>query len=108
MSIPQYTLIHKHRPQGNGGGVGFYIKNNINFKVIESLSLMSTKIFECITIEIPLSNKKISISSIYRSPTPPHNMTQKTQLEEFTLHFDTLLQTYPQNTEHHTYASIQT
>ena len=56
------------------------------FKIIPELSLFIPKIFECLTIEVLLENKKSSFSSIYRSPSdsPEH-------ISEFNDHLDHLL-----------------
>jgi hypothetical protein len=35
-----------------GGGVGFYIKNNLNASVLENLSPFENKIMESITIRL--------------------------------------------------------
>lgn len=92
LSIPQYTLIHKHRPHGNGGGIGFYIKSNIHYNILHQHTHMISKIFECLTIEITINSKKTAISTLYRSPTPPNTMTPTTHMDEFNAHLDTLLQ----------------
>ena len=41
-----------------GGGVGFYINENLSFKVAEEYSSFFPKIFECLSIEISIRNKK--------------------------------------------------
>ena len=77
ISIPGYNFTHSERKTGRGGGVGFYVKDEIVFKIIPELSLFIPKIFECLTIEVLLENKKSSFSSIYRSPSdsPEHLLT---------------------------------
>jgi hypothetical protein len=37
---------------GGGGGVGFYVREGLTFKVVENLSPFEQKIFEAITIVI--------------------------------------------------------
>jgi hypothetical protein len=51
--------------------VGFYIRDDISYKVIENLSIFVPKVFECLTIELIINHKKLTVSSIYRPPTPP-------------------------------------
>lgn len=60
-------LIYKTRKFGRGGGVGFFVRNGIKFKVIDELSFYIEKIFEslCIDLEYP-SGKKTKLVSLYR------------------------------------------
>jgi hypothetical protein len=58
VEIPGYTFTHKHRTANRGGGVGFYIRNTITFRVIPELSPFDDNIFECITIEAKIHKKK--------------------------------------------------
>ena len=69
-----YTPLHLLRPideqfdhKSHGGGVSFFIKNNIEFKYREDLSI-STSGAECIFIEITHNNKKYLIGGVYRVP----------------------------------------
>ncbi len=52
-----------------GGGVGFYIRENLSAKIIEELSPFQNKIFESITIQLsyPTSSKSVLLTSAYRS-----------------------------------------
>lgn len=87
LSIPNYNFTHTHRPTGNGGGVGFYVKADLNFKIIKKYSCFIAKIFECLTIEVSLqNNKKITVTSIYRSPS-----TNTEHITEFLTQLDSLL-----------------
>ena len=69
INIPGYKFIHQHRKDMKGGGVGFYVKENLSFKVSEKHTTFIPKIFECLSIEISISNKNTIFSSIY-SPHP--------------------------------------
>ena len=84
--IPNFNFTHKQRPAGNGGGIGFYVKSDLNFKILEKHSKFIPKIFECLTIEVSLNNTKTTFSSIYRSPSPSSE-----HLAEFISNLDTLL-----------------
>ena len=59
IEIPNYNFTFKKRSKFRGGGVGFYIKKGIPYKVSEHLSFFHEKLFECLTIEIQLRGKKI-------------------------------------------------
>jgi hypothetical protein len=61
LSLPSYhNIVFKLRHNTQGGGVGIYIKDHINFKVLDGLSVFVDRIFESIFIEVSLpdSNKK--------------------------------------------------
>jgi hypothetical protein len=71
LTIPHYHLTYINRPVGRGGGVGFYVRDDVSFKTIEDLSVFVPKIFESLTIELIINKKKLSVTSVYRPPTPP-------------------------------------
>ncbi len=85
------TFICKNRVNMRGGGVGFYVKNGINFKIIDTLSPFEQKIFESLTIQISYNNKSILLTSAYRSNGALPNMTTNQQLEVFQAMFGELL-----------------
>jgi hypothetical protein len=68
-----------------GGGVGFYIRNNLEGKIIENLSPFANKVFESITIQLtyPASGKSILLTSAYRSNGIIAGVTQAQQMEQF-------------------------
>jgi hypothetical protein len=75
-----------------GGGVGFYVKNHINFQIISELSPFENKILEALTIKATYpDNKSVILSCIYRSNGPIPNVSPQEQLERFMLKFDDLL-----------------
>jgi len=94
VNIPGFKpLIAKTRQGMRGGGVGFYIRNNLNATIIDNLSPFTEKIFESITIQLtyPASNKSILLTSGYRSNGVIPNMTQTQQMDEFFEMFGELL-----------------
>ena len=46
VKIPGYHFTHKQRSTNRGGGVGFYIRNSISFKLHEDLSHFTDNVFE--------------------------------------------------------------
>jgi len=88
VQIHGYHFIHKHRSTNRGGGVGFYIKNSITHKLHDDLSPFIDNVFEAITIEAKIHKKTYILSSIYRSPNPPHNMTNALQTTTFISQLD--------------------
>ena len=65
-SLIGYTFIGNCR-KCFGGGVGFYVKDTLNFTVCEKLSIIKEKVFESLFIEINLNNQPILCGTIYRS-----------------------------------------
>ena len=51
INIPGYTFVFKTQQSTRGGGIGFYIKSEIKFKIVE-------KIFECLTVELTYPQNK--------------------------------------------------
>ena len=50
--ISSYTFIGNCRKCFHGGGMGFYVKNRLNFTVCEKLSIMKENVFKSVFIEI--------------------------------------------------------
>jgi exonuclease III len=91
VEIPGYTFTHKHRTANRGGGVGFYIRNTITYRVIPELSPFADNIFECITIEAKIHKKTYPLSSVYRSPNLPDNTSINAQIASFNTSLEALL-----------------
>jgi hypothetical protein len=90
INIPGYKFIYKQRKVNRGGGVGFYISQDIPTKNLPDLSPFIEKCFETLTIEITLNGKKHILSNIYRSPSPLNNTTPLEQLSDFIDRIDNL------------------
>jgi len=72
VQIPCFqNVITMERADMRGGGVGMYIREGLHFNKIVNLSTFTEKTFESLTVELQYPNKKILISTIYRSPNPP-------------------------------------
>ena len=96
VNLPGFNFISKQRNTSRGGGVGFYIAKSYNYKIINGLSIFNEKTFESLTITIQPDNtrkgkSKLLLSNIYRSPTPPDNITQSVHLDNFYRQLDELL-----------------
>ena len=67
-----HEILSRNRNEGRKGGVGLFIKNNIQFKVREDISVFIPHVFESLFVEIELdSNKKQIVGIVYRPNTPP-------------------------------------
>ncbi len=86
------TFVVKNRKNMRGGGVGFYVRNGHNFKIIENLSPFEEKIFESLTIQLTYpSNKTVLVTCGYRSNGVIPNMPVAQQFHRFTQIFEELL-----------------
>ena len=86
VNLPGFKpLIFKKRRDMRGGGVGFFIRNNLSATVQENLSPFVNKIFESITIQLsyPSARKPILLTCAYRSNGLVPNLTQSQQMEQF-------------------------
>jgi len=73
--LPGYhNIITRCRNNGNGGGVGLFVKDEFDFKIRNDLSVFVPHVFESLFIEIiskTKSNKNLIIGVIYRPNTSP-------------------------------------
>jgi hypothetical protein len=54
------NMIHSTRKNSKGGGVGFYLKNDLPHKIIPELSHFEEKLFESLTISITRNKKSFT------------------------------------------------
>ena len=68
INLSGYTFIGKPRKYKQKGGVGIYLKSNLNYKIRPDIT-SDNEVFELLTIEIvnPL-NKNIIVVAVYRPP----------------------------------------
>jgi hypothetical protein len=64
-NISNYTSIYSCRNDRNGGGVGIFVLNGLNFKISK---VFSDNIMNYITIELLFDNCFLNITGFYRSP----------------------------------------
>ena len=96
LDIPGFQpLIFSNRLRGRGGGVGFYIRNGINYTINNDLSVFVDKTFESLTLDLSFTTnnsiKHLTVTNIYRSPSLLDNQPASEQMESFHEKFDNLL-----------------
>jgi hypothetical protein len=82
VNIKNFNLVSNQRKNSRGGGVAFYIKNDINYKIVNNLTLMQEKLFESLTVEANINGNKCLLSNIYRSPCD-NNLNNNDHVSEF-------------------------
>ena len=95
-NIEGYRFFSKTRKKGRGGGVGLYVKDKYNAKVLERYSTFKENIIESIAVEIEIPKvKKFVAISLYR-PNRHTTLSQSEQIaiffEEFTKQLESLAQ----------------
>ncbi len=72
--IPGFQpIVCKTRANMRGGGVGFYVRDGLTFKLLDNLSPFEPKILESITIQLSYPGKSVLLSSVL-DPTEPFLM----------------------------------
>ena len=75
---PGYKCTHVPRPEGRGGGVGFFIRDDIDFKVLPQPCFNT---FESISVHLSTGNAQdIVFHTVYR---PPPNVSKANFIEDF-------------------------
>lgn len=66
ISISGYKIVRNDR-DSRGGGVAFYIKENIKFRLLEThIAVNST--LECLWISLKIGGKNVCIGTLYKPP----------------------------------------
>ena len=91
INIPGYNLVYEARKSAQGGGVAFYIKNCISYKIIKNLSNFVEREFECLTVEAVVNKKKLLLCNIYKPPNPPVGTSSAEFIDNFINNMDTQL-----------------
>ena len=68
-TLEGYDLVNINRQNKGGGGVGIFVINDLQFHIVDEMTVTMDNVLECITIEICMEKtKNIIISCIYRTP----------------------------------------
>ena len=67
VKVPGYKFVGSHRKCRKGGGVGFLVSQNLEFRVRKDLTL-DLPGFENMTIELKTHSDSIIVSTLYRPP----------------------------------------
>ena len=98
VTFENYRQVMKHKlPKKEGGGLAFFVKNNIEF-IHRNDILLPTELqskFECLFIEVPTQNEHIVIGLMYRSPSHDSiaevNHFLRTTIEQLNLEKKTII-----------------
>ena len=74
LNIPNYNLTYCSREIFQGGGVCFFIRNDLKFDKLFNLFEMQEGIFEAIVIDVTFRNEIIRLGNFYRSEKKLNNI----------------------------------
>ena len=74
VSIENYEFIHHHRKDRQGGGVGLYLANNLDYKVRQNLKFENSETTDSLFVEITITKGKNIIMGVI-SRAPDNNLT---------------------------------
>ena len=64
-----YELHHCSRRDKRGGGVALFVTTDFKCRIVECMTTAITDLFECVTVEIDMENKRNAVvTCIYRTP----------------------------------------
>ena len=69
VNLPGYNFISNHRRGKTGGGVGLYLGDYFQYKLIQDCNISNPEVIESLFVEIsnPLG-KNIIVGTVYRPP----------------------------------------
>ena len=80
VNITGYNFASNHRKSKTGGGVGIYLKNDLEHKLREECNFSDSEVIESLFLEITVPHRKnIIVGSVYRPP----NQNTATFLDKF-------------------------
>ena len=69
VNITGYSFISNHRKSKTGGGVGFYLHNDLQYKLLNECKLSDPEVIESLFVEITVPHgKNIIVGCVYRPP----------------------------------------
>jgi Reverse transcriptase (RNA-dependent DNA polymerase) len=90
VNIPGFNFVYKLRSIGRGGGVGFYLRDDLQYKILDIYPFVNFQ-FENIIVETCINKKKYYLCNIYRSPNSNTNESQRDLIENYNNRLDDLL-----------------
>lgn len=63
---PDYAVIHRYRPCGQGGGVAVVYRRGLKLSMLTVTTECRT--FECLTVKLSTAGRRLNLGAIYRPP----------------------------------------
>jgi hypothetical protein len=89
VNIPGFKFVYKLRASGRGGGVGFYVNDNLQFSTVNLVPFIDSQ-FENITLETVVDNKKYTYVTFIVPLLVPHK-NHRDLIENFNLRLEELM-----------------
>ena len=69
VNVPGYCFISNHRSGKTGGGVGLYLQDHLQYKLLQDCTISNPDVIESMFVEIPNPHgKNIIVGTVYRPP----------------------------------------
>jgi Reverse transcriptase (RNA-dependent DNA polymerase) len=98
VNIPGFKFIYRPRNTGRGGGVGFYLKEELSYKILNTVDFVDSQ-FEHLTIETVIAKRKYILCNIYRAPNNREGDSLRDLIETYNQRLEGLMQCL--NQPHH-------
>ena len=93
VNLPGYNFLSCHRTARSGGGVGLYLRNDLEYRICSECNFSDPNIIESLFVEIFVPNSKNIVAGVvYRSPNQ--------NLSLFLDKFNEILSTISKNNRH--------
>ena len=93
VNLPGYNFLSCHRTARSGGGVGLYLRNDLEYRICSECNFSDPNMIESLFVEIFVPNSKnIVVGIVYRSPNQ--------NLSLFLDKFNEILSTISKNNKH--------
>jgi exonuclease III len=89
-NIDGFKFVYKSREKGQGGGVGFYIKNELQFTIRDFIPFIDSQ-FESLVLETSINNKKYFLCNVYRAPAGLNDESHRDLIENFNNRLEELM-----------------
>jgi hypothetical protein len=87
VSIPGFRFVYQPRRVGRGGGVGFYIREEVQFREMNVCEFVDSQ-FENIVIEATICKTKFILCNIYRAPSIQGKVSLRDLIEDYNVRLD--------------------
>ncbi|KAL1447518.1 hypothetical protein WDU94_010887 [Cyamophila willieti] len=91
VSIPGYNFVRNDRSYSGGGGVGIYLRDGIDFSVLQCSDGNAARKIEYLLVEVRYCYKKLLLGVVYRAPGIVYSEDLESLLSTFLPHFDDVI-----------------
>ena len=83
VNMSGYSFVSNHQKSKTGGGVGLYLKNNLDYKLLSECNFSDPDLIESLFVEINVPKGKIIVTGIIYQPPNQNTAVQDEPLNEY-------------------------